>query len=152
MPETPLGDSSLAPGTNSFLGYTCLEWARLLSMERPVSYGPAGLSLLDRLAERIYARSARAMFAVILGVCLLNGAIVTAAAVLSGTRYWVRYLDLTTSQATRIGITAGIMTVLALLITAAVLRDLEPVSTWLAERTEAAARPPGPLLRNSRLS
>jgi class 3 adenylate cyclase len=116
-------------------------------MERPAAsavpalneaFGVGGLSLLDRLAERIYARSARAMFVVILGVCLLNGAIVTAAAVVSGTRYWVRYLDLTTPQASRIGITAGIMTVLALLLTAAVL-DIAPVSTWLAERTEAAA-------------
>ena len=97
------------------------------------------VSFFDRLAERIYARSAMAFAAAALGVAIVNGVIVTACAVLTGTRYWVRYLDLTAPQATRIGIAAGAMTILALAATVAVsYKQYAPVSAWLAERL----RPP----------
>ncbi|MGI9083981.1 MAG: adenylate/guanylate cyclase domain-containing protein [Aeromicrobium sp.] len=101
---------------------------------------PESVSFFDRLAERIYARSGMAFAAAALGVAIVNGVIVTACAVLTGTRYWVRYLDLTAPQATRIGIVAGAMTILALAATAAVsYKQYAPVSAWLAERTQAAA-------------
>lgn len=118
-------------------------------MERPTgspvtamseAAGAGGLSLVDRMADRIYARSTKVMFGVVAGVALINGAIVTAAAVLTGTRYWVRYLDLTAPQATRIGVAAGVMTIIALSVTFAVTyRQFAPFSSWLAERTETAA-------------